>query len=707
MTSAPDTLAERLSGVLVTVRSELSISRHTFRDGPAYVVRDPISFNTIKLDPADYHVLARISPDKTLGEIFASLVADELLTQEDEEPFYLFVLSLHRDGLLSLPVNDPEALFQRFERQRAAKIKSLAMGFMFMRVPLVNPDRLLDRSVRYAKPLFTRWAFIAWLMLMVAALGLAISRWADLSAPLLTMLTGDRLIVLWFTLIGLKVIHEFGHAYACKVFEGHVPEMGAFFILFTPCAYVDATDSWSFTSRLRRIIVALGGVYFESIIGALALFVWAFTGPSLLNTIAYQTVLLSTVVTLAFNLNPLMRYDGYYIVSDLVGIPNMRERANSQIRTLLKRWVLGLKSPATGTLRSRMMLSGYGVGLMLYRVVLVLGICTVIAAKFYLIGLALAVFFLITSFGGGLIKLFAYLFFGEETKAVRRRSAIVGAVLALGVPAALALAPYTRTIDTWGALGRAHETTLRASTAGFIQTVPVDVGDNIAPGSLIASLQNRDLEHALEAALMEQVAAELELRQASMQDRAVSTAALAAREQARARVGQLQHDVDAMTVRAPHIGEVVSVAASADGMYLNVGDPIAEISGGTWQAEFFLPENEVSEAELMVGQRARCRLVADTSRVLDGTVTVIEPAASRDDIEPSLTSNGGGTILVDPESGRAATPFVRIVVAFDSFEGLEHGASIRWRIRGEPRPIGAHIVRRVALFLNKLKMEQS
>ncbi|MEO1128943.1 MAG: efflux RND transporter periplasmic adaptor subunit [Planctomycetota bacterium] len=707
MTSTPDTLAERLSGILVTVRSELSISRHTFRDGPAYVVRDPITFNTVKLDPPDYHVMARIRPDKTLGEIFTSMVADDVLTQDDEESFYLFVLSLHRDGLLSLPVNDPEALYQRFERQRAAKIKSLAMGFMFMRVPLINPDRFLDRTVQFAKPFFTRWAFIAWLMLMVSALGLAISRWADLSSPLLTMLTGDRLIVLWFTLIGLKVVHEFGHAYACKVFDGHVPEMGAFFILFTPCAYVDATDSWSFTSRLRRIIVALGGVYFESIIGALALFVWAFTGPSLLNTIAYQTVLLSTVVTLAFNLNPLMRYDGYYIVSDLVGIPNMRERANSQIRTLLKRWVLGLKPPAIGTLRSRLMLSGYGVGLMLYRVVLVLGICTVIATKFYLIGLALAVFFLVTSFGGGLVKLFAYLFFGEETKAVRRRAAIVGAALALGVPTALAMAPYARAIDTWGALGREHETILRAGAAGFVRDVPVNVGDNIAPGSRIASLDNPDLENALEAARMEQATAELELRQTSMQDRAVSTTALAAREQARARVGQLQHDVDAMTVRAPHVGEVVSVEASAEGMYVNVGDPIAEISGGTWQAEFFLAENEVSEAGLSIGETARCRLVADTSRTLDGIVTIIEPTASRDGIEPSLTSNGGGAILVDPASGRAATPFVRIVVAFDTFEGLEHDASVRWRIRGEPRPLGAHIARRVALFLNKLKMEQS
>ena len=240
---SPNALAPRLREVIVALRGELDVSRHRFREGPAYVLRDPVTFATHRFDPEDYAILNTLRQDWTLGETFDHLVAAGVMHRDEEEGFYEFILDLHQRSLLTLPVNNADALYQRFERRRRAERLSKLMGIFFLRVPLVNPDRFLSRTIGLTRWMFTLPALIAWLVLVAAGGWIAVARFDDLAAPAMTILDGQNMILLWVALIGLKIIHEFGHAYACKAFRGHVPEMGAFFILFTPVAYVDATDS--------------------------------------------------------------------------------------------------------------------------------------------------------------------------------------------------------------------------------------------------------------------------------------------------------------------------------------------------------------------------------------------------------------------------------------------------------------------------------
>ena len=128
----------------------------------------------------------------------------------------------------------------------------------------------------------------------------------------------------------LKVWHELGHAYACKISGGVVPDMGAFFMVGLPMAYVDVSSSWSFASQRRRMLVGLGGMYFESIAAAIAVFVWAATGPGIANSAAHFVVLMASLVTVIFNANPLMRYDGYYICL-LYTSPSPRDQRGSRM----------------------------------------------------------------------------------------------------------------------------------------------------------------------------------------------------------------------------------------------------------------------------------------------------------------------------------------------------------------------------------------
>jgi putative peptide zinc metalloprotease protein len=319
--SLTESLPDRLRNVRVGVREDLEVSRHLFRNEPAYIVRDPISFQSFRFDTIDYGIFVRISTDKTLGDLYEELVVGDVLDADDEQRYYSFIFQLHRSGLLALPVSDATLLYKRFQAREASKARNRWKSFFFFQVPLWNPDRFLDRTVHLARPLFTRTAFMVWCLVIISALYVVAVRWRDLFQPLEALLAMRNLIIMWITLVGLKFFHEFGHAFACKRFGGVVPEIGAMFIVGTPIAYVDATASWGFPSRLKRMIVGLGGMYFESFFAAIAVFVWAASEPGLIKSIAYNTMLLASVVTILFNINPLMRFDGYYLFSDLVEIP--------------------------------------------------------------------------------------------------------------------------------------------------------------------------------------------------------------------------------------------------------------------------------------------------------------------------------------------------------------------------------------------------
>ncbi len=707
MTAIETTLAQRLAGVVATVRSELDVSRQVFRDGPGYVVRDPISFKTLRLDPEDYQVLVALREDRSLSETFDALVADGVLSQDDEEDFYAFVLNLHRQGMLSLPVNDADSLYARFERRRRLEARAKILGFLFLRVPLVNPDLFLDRTVRFVAPLFTRNALIAWALLMLAALGVAIARWSDLTAPVLAMISGDRLILLWFTLIALKVIHEFGHAYACKIFNGKVPEMGAFFILFTPCAYVDATDSWSFPSRTRRIIVALAGMYFESIVGAIALFVWALTSDSTLNTIAYQTVMLSTIVTIGFNANPLMRYDGYYILSDLVNIPNLRSRATEAFRNFLKRIALGIRVDDGLSRRHRHILIALGLAFSLYKTTLVFTMSAVIATKIYFLGIAIALFYALSTILKQGIKLVQYLLFADETRPVRLRAIAVLVLLFVIVPACLTLIPIRPTTTVRGVIGHTRETTIRAQVPGFLTVPPPPVGAEVPGGAPLASLENPELEAQVAIAAASAQISAATLRRHAILDDLLPPPWLTQSAVDLARLADAEHQAALLHPKAPYRARIIERHTPYEGTYLNPGDAIATIAAGGLCADLLIREDELELYPLAVGDELTCRPVADPTRTIRARVDFVESAATRDEVDPFMTSMGAGAITINPHSGRAAHPLVRVRLTLLDADGLDQHAQIRVRLAGHPRPMVAVVTRRLARFLNSLRREQS
>ena len=703
-------VADRLAGAVVSARAELDVSRQVFREGPAYVVRDPTTFQAHRLSPEDYRVFAALDESRTLGETFTGLVGAGVLEEGQRDEFFAFVLQMHRLGLLSVPVNDAGSLYKRFERRRRAARRSLATSVFFCRVPMVNPDAFLTRTVWAVRWLFTRWAVLLWLAAVCAAGVVAAGRWDELSAPLLTMLTGEKLILLWVVLVGLKVVHEFGHAWACKAFGGHVPEMGVMLVVGTPCAYVDATDSWGFASRWRRVWVSLAGMYFESWVGVAAVFVWAATGPGLLNTVAYQAALLSTIVTIGFNLNPLMRFDGYYIASDLLNMPNLRARAQAKVGGLVSRWVLGVRDAGGNESRGlSAMLIVFGIASSVYKATLVLSICAMVALKFYTVGVALAAGYIAITLGGWASRVVRYVGFSEATAPVRGRAVLASVALALAAVGVVGFVPMPGGVEAGGVIGRETEHVVRAPEAGSVVGVGLRGGERARAGAVLVELENSELEGAAEVSRAELRRVEAELSVARFEAGSRALQAERRREHERARAERTAVRAASLRVGSPGAGEVIERVRLERGVFVRAGDELARVVSGAWVARVLLTGEQVRRAELAVGSRALCRPMTDVGVVLEGRVASIAPAGDRRIEHAALTSVGGGSIAVDAETGEAGRPYFEVTVELGETGELpasvRQGSTVRVRLSGDRETLGVRAWRRVTRFLNELRVE--
>ncbi len=700
-------LADRLRGVHVGTRHDLEVSRHLFRGEPAYVIRDPLTFESYHLDRSGYAIFVALERDLALGEVFDQLVEQGCLRPRDEETFYQTILTLHRLNFLNLPISDDKMLYQRYLAKRQARAREKLLGFMFLRIPLVNPDAFLRRTVGYVSWLFSRPFFFVWLALMACAGVVVVTRFSELLEPIQGVLVAQNLPIIWVALIVLKIIHEFGHAYACKRLGGHVPEMGVFLIVFTPLAYVDATSAWGFSRKTDRLVVGLGGMYVESMVAALAVFVWALTGPGPLHDLAYNIIFLAGVATVLFNINPLLRYDGYYVLSDLIEVPNLRQQASRYVAGLLKRVLLGLPSGfADKSVGMRAFLLTYGLAASAYRVTIVLAISAAIAMKFFLVGIALGAFYIAQTVLGLLVKATKYLWFSPEAAPVRVRAVTVSLVLLIGLPLAVLTVPVKPPVRATGTLTSETEHVIRAQVDGFIERVDASVGRTVAACVPLVRLSNDAYEEALAEAKAQLDAAAIRRKAYQAEEPAKALQEQERIVSYRHEVARRQQELDRLTVRAGMTGRLVESLTHRDvGRFVHVGEPVGTVASGPWQARALLTEQAMADARPEVGGAVQVRVSGAPDHVIEGYIVRIVPKGSKAIGVPALTQVGGGAIAVDPSTFEAPQPYFEITVEFDPLADtslFRHGMTCTISPDVRPETLARLAERQVRRFVNRL-----
>jgi putative peptide zinc metalloprotease protein len=341
---------ERRKQVRIRIRCDLDIAPQKYEGRTYYVVKDPVSLRYYRFEEQEHFLIRNMNGTTTLDTAqkeFEKRFRPKRLTLEDLEGFAQQLLTA------GLAHNEsPQAGSQLFERRRKRRRNEwlqMLTNILYIKIPLYDPDKLLNRMIPYTRWIFTATFFAFSVGVMAAAILLVATHFETFRDKLPAyheFFNFKQVAWLWAALAIVKVIHEFGHGLSCKAFGGEVHEMGALFLCLSPCLYCNVSDAWTLPNKWRRIIISFAGIYVELIIAAIATFVWWNSASvPFVNNMSLSLMVVCSVSTILFNANPLMRFDGYYVMADWLEIPNLRDRSNRFLKYLVEEYCLGIEVP--------------------------------------------------------------------------------------------------------------------------------------------------------------------------------------------------------------------------------------------------------------------------------------------------------------------------------------------------------------------------
>ena len=655
--------------VLPRLRSDLVISPQKYRGTTSYVVKDPIALKYFRLGAYELQVAGLLDGQRTLAELTAALQEQVRDRAADQSTVLRIVMHFAQMSFLQLSGETAHRMFSlllanRQKQKTQQNFFSLAGAIVYFKISLFDPDLLLLKLEKRIRWLWSRTTGFVLAALVGLALVLVFQHWDRIDARLPDFLTLHNLVWLWVILIGVKVVHEFGHALMCRHYGGEVHDMGAMFIILTPFLFCDATDAWMFHNKWHKIAVNMAGILVELILAAVAVLVWVVTPAGLFNQLAFNAMVVCSVSTVVFNANPLMKFDGYYVLADLLEIPNLRDRAKQQVTGFLTKLVTG--RPVAGMTEMstprRIIFALYSVASYLYVWYVTIRIFSGIGRKLEPYGLGwLGKASLVFTYAAGL--LIPLWFFikrliptlrqtGFHFELPSRTVKVIGGILV-----ALLLVifwPCQLQVTTSCVLDGANRVGIHAPTEGFVRTIPVREGQLVRRGQLLAVVENDELRTRL--ANLESQLQLVDLRRQSASALAEASMVNQLDKEAAALTAvrtTLRQRCDALELTAPVDGVVLTADLNVErGTYLPEGSLFCEIlPAGRFNVVIALSEDQGSLVR--TNQPVELRIYSMPGQPFHGTVTKIFSAASWSLPHPAFAGRFGGEIPTEPDfSGR-------------------------------------------------------
>ena len=488
----------RVAKLRPRLRATVQTHRQHFRGQLWYVVQDPASNQFFRINSAGYHFIGMLDGRRTVADVWKACnehLGDAAPTQGE---VIQLLGQLYMGNLLQAELPpDTESLFRRYRRRRTREVQSYLTSLLFARIPLFDPDHLLNRWVRLLGPLFSWWGLVLWAVVVAAGLYYLLPRWGEFIAMTgreQNFLAPERLPLLYLGFVIAKIFHEFGHAFACKTFGrrtgsgGEVHTMGIMFLVFTPLPYVDASSAWAFRSKWQRVLVGSGGMLVELAIAAVAAIVWANTNPTwTIHILAHNIIFVAGISTLLFNANPLLRFDGYYILSDVLEIPNLAQRSRQYLQYLVKRFIWTVKRARSSahTPGEGRWFAFYGLASTAYRIFIFIRILLFLGDRLpkelAVVALAMGVVSGATWALVPLGKLVHYLATSGELARSRGRAVASVVAVAVVLVAMLAVVPMPDRVWLTGVVEPVRLSVIHAGADGFLLRSLAD-GASVAPG---------------------------------------------------------------------------------------------------------------------------------------------------------------------------------------------------------------------------------
>jgi putative peptide zinc metalloprotease protein len=341
----------RVANLRPRLLSGVQIYRQHFRGQMWYVLENSSNNKFSRIGSQAYQFIGMLDGKRTVAEAWR--ICNERLGDNGPTQGEVIQLlgRLYCSNLLYAELApDTAGLFNRYRTRLRRQIQGFLTNMLFVRIPLIDPDHFLDRWVNIFGRVFSSIGFLLWLIVIITGLYFVIGNLKELVYQSSDVLAPSNLILLYLSMVIIKVCHEFGHAFACKKFGkvsgtgGQVHVMGVMFLVFVPLPYLDASSAWAFRKKWHRVFVGMSGVMVELFIASIAAIVWANTSTGTLHIIAYNMIFIASISTLIFNGNPLLRFDAYYVLSDLLEIPNLSQRSRNYLYYLIKKYAWKIRN---------------------------------------------------------------------------------------------------------------------------------------------------------------------------------------------------------------------------------------------------------------------------------------------------------------------------------------------------------------------------
>jgi putative peptide zinc metalloprotease protein len=643
----------RVAKLQPRLRRHADIHRHHYGGELWYVLQDHATGRFFRFPPIVYHVLGLMDGKLTVQELWekaADRFGDDAPTQGD----MIHVLSqLHAADVLVCDVSpDTAELFSRYKKTDQSTWKLNLRSPMSLRFPLLDPDRFLSRTLRYVRPLFSLFGAILWLVVVAVAGLLAARHWSGLTENITDrVLAAQNLLTMWLVYPFVKALHELGHAYAVKRRDGEVHEMGIMLLVLMPVPYVDASSASAFRDKKQRMMVGAAGMMVELFVSSLALFLWLAVEPGVVRTTAYNILLMGSISTILFNGNPLLRYDGYYILADVLEIPNLAQRSLQYLGYLTKRHLFGLKhlQPPHVAPRERTWLLGYSVAAFVYRLFIYVGIIFFISKKFFIVGVLLGIWAAFGMVIVPLVKKIHYLLFSPELAEKRVRAVTSAGGLSAALLLFIFLVPVPSWTRTEGVVWVPEEALVRAGTSGFVDRVVMTRDSAVKKGDLLIECVDPLLKAEVRVQRAQLNALEARYDAEILTERVKAQVIQEEITHARANLSRSEERFRELTIRSQSDGIlVVPRAEDLPGRYLRQGELIAYVlNTDRPMVRVVVSQADVDQIRNRT-RRVEVRLAERVSEVIPATVKRTTPGASERLPSTTLGSFGGGAIAMDP-----------------------------------------------------------
>jgi putative peptide zinc metalloprotease protein len=646
----------RVAKLQPKIHPHVKIHRHEYRGLIWYLLEDTTTERNHRFNPAAYQFIGLLDGVRSVEDIYTSIseqLGDFVPGQED---IVQLLGQLHAAELINTDVMaNTEELFARQTSQKQQRLQQYFSNPLALKIPLWDPDNFLNKHFTKVQWLFTIWVAMGWMLLMSYALIEAVQHWPQINQHFVINTLAPNnllLIVLLYPLI--KILHELGHAFSAKLEGGEVHEMGVNFMLFMPIPYVNVSTATHFRNKYKRILVSVAGILVESFLAALGLLLFLLTEPGLVQDIGFNMFVIGGVSSLFFNGNPLLKFDAYYILADLLAIPNLYQRASQYWCYLLQRYLLRIPSAVSSAYSSgeNLWLAAYGFFSQVYKLAVLWFIVTFVSSLSFYAGIALAVWLVGLQLGLPLWKALRFVIssprLGKNRGQVWSISAgIVGLLIAV-----LGFVPVPSYTLTEGVVWQADDAQLIAAEEGFAATPLVTNNQLIEAGTAVLRLDDPFLDSQTRSALAK-------LRELQSQYRAnrINDYVQAGIIKEEVRIAELElkyllEKDQNLWVKAAKTGRVLLPEADdLPGQLIRKGDLLG----------YVIEENQAPTIRMAVTQdnigqlRNRIvdisvRFVSEPENIYAAALIRQTPKAINQLPSAALSIRGGGKFIVDPSS---------------------------------------------------------